>query len=183
MASALELEAEAHRLLLAGEWEAARHAFAAAAEHYRRSWELASPTSYGRLVGMLKAAILAGGGEQEARYVRAQLDDAPAGSTTASYARALAALLERDDPAAARWASAMRGGSDAFDRAADAIDALAEGDDVRYSRALEAIVHDFEQRSEHLTGVAIADTALMLERLAARRGTSASVASPLLPAC
>jgi hypothetical protein len=77
----------------------------------------------------------------------------------------------------------MRGDSVAFARAADAIDALAARDRERYAAALAAIVHDFEQRAEHVTGVAIADTALMLERLAARRGISARVASPLLPAC
>jgi len=42
-------------------------------------------------------------------------------------------------------------------------------------------VRDFEQRTEHLTGVAIADTALMLERLAGDRGLRAGVRSALLP--
>jgi hypothetical protein len=181
MASALELEAEAQRLSLAGERDGARSAFLGAAEHYRRSWELASASSYGRLVGMLKAAILGGRGEEEARYVRAQLGRAPAASATAAYALALAALVEGDDHEAARCAAVMRGDSDAFARAADAIGALADRDRERYAGALTAIVRDFEQRSQHLTGVAIADTALMLERLAERRGMCARVASPLLP--
>ncbi len=179
--SALELEAEAQRLALQGEDEEARRTFRAVAEHYRRSWELASATSYGRLVGMLKAAILAGGGELEAKYVRAQLDPPPENSTTAAYALALAALVEGDDEGARRFASTMCGASDEFTRAADAVGALATHDRPRYARALGAIVRDFEERSEHLTGVAIADTALALERLAARRGMSSGVVSRLLP--
>ena len=41
-------------------------------------------------------------------------------------------------------------------------------------RALQAIVADFEGRDAHLTGVAIADTAVMLESLAARWGIEES---------
>jgi hypothetical protein len=44
---------------------------------------------------------------------------------------------------------------------------------------VDAIVADFEGRDEHLTGVPIADTALMLERLAG--GLASRPASPLLP--
>ncbi len=75
----------------------------------------------------------------------------------------------------------MRGGSDAFDRTADAITALAERDGGAYATALDAIVADFAAREDHLTGVAIADTAAMLERLAAARGMAANASSPLLP--
>ena len=64
---------------------------------------------------------------------------------------------------------------------ARAIVALAARDGSAYGDALREIVRDFEQRQGHLTGVAIADTALMLERLAAERGMAAAVASPLLP--
>jgi hypothetical protein len=181
MAAALALEAEAQRLLLAGEQAKARHAFMDAAERYRCSWELAPPASYGRLLGMLKAAILGGGGAREAGYVHAQLADTSGESPTAAYARGLAALLEGDDGAASRWAGIMRSGSPAFKRTADALDALALHQRAAYRRALQAIVRDFEGRSEHLTGVAIADTALMLEQLAERRGMSAGLRSPLLP--
>ena len=76
----------------------------------------------------------------------------------------------------------MREGSEAFGRAAEAIDALAAGDGERYAAAVRAIVSDFEQRSEHLTGVAFADTALMLERLAEPLGLAARPSSPVLPA-
>jgi len=39
-----------------------------------------------------------------------------------------------------------------------------------YEAALHQIVADFAAREQHLSGVAIADTALVLERLAAGRG-------------
>jgi hypothetical protein len=182
MREALELEAHAQRFALEGETKEARDAFLAASERYRASWELASPTSYGRLVGMLKAAVLGGQGEPQAAYAREQLRDAPAGSVTAAYALAICALLEDEDEAAEQHALAMREGAEPFLRAADAIAALARHDDSGYASAVRAIVGDFEARSEHLTGVAIADTALMMERLASRRGMSAHVSSPLLPA-
>jgi hypothetical protein len=75
----------------------------------------------------------------------------------------------------------LRADGDAFARTAEAIDAIAASDARRYARAVTAIVADFEARDEHLTGVAIADTALVLARLAARRGISTDVDSPLLP--
>ena len=184
MQGAIERDGEAQRALLAGDLPAARQAFAAAAELYRRSWEDAPPQSYGRLVGMLKAAILAGEGDaQQALYVREALadDEATLKSPTASYARALAALLEDDDAAANRFSEAMRAGSEAFERTARAIAALATGDQAAYAAALGDIVRDFERRTEHLTGISIADTARRLERLGAARGIESGVKSPLLP--
>lgn len=183
MQGAIERDGEAQRALLAGDLPAARQAFAAAADLYRRSWEDAPPQSYGRLVGMLKAAILAGEGPAQALYVREALadEDATLSSPTASYARALAALTEDDDAAAHRFSEAMRSGSEAFERTARAIAALASREQAEYAAALEQIVRDFERRTDHLTGISIADTALMLERLAARRGIASGVESPLLP--
>ena len=75
----------------------------------------------------------------------------------------------------------MGAGTDAFGRTAEAIDAIAAGDGERYALALGAIVRDFEQRAEHLTGVAIADTALTLSELARRRGLAVAIESPVLP--
>ena len=184
MKAAIEHDAEAQRALLSGDATAAAKAFRTAAELYRRSWEQAPPRSYGRLVGMLKAAILAGDGAQEATYAGAALADEAgvADSPTASYARALAALVLGEDGEARRWAATMGAGQEAFERTAQAIAALAGRDERAYAATLEQIVADFERRSGHLTGVAIADTALMLERLAAARGMAAGVKSPLLPA-
>jgi hypothetical protein len=177
---ALVLDARAHRLLLDGDEAAAAGVLREAAARYRASWELAPPRSYGRLIGMLKAAILAGDATGEARYARAALTEEEP-SPPAAYALALAALVEGDDELAARGARAMAPGGEAFARAAAAIAALAAGDRDAYARAGSAIVADFEAREEHLTGVPIADTALVLDRLAERRGLGGLPASPVLP--
>jgi hypothetical protein len=181
MGAAIEREADAQRAALAGDLATAESAFLEASEGYRRSWEVAPPRSYGRLVGMLKAAILGGRGTEAARYVQRSLADAPPESPTAAYAAAIAALTLGEDEPARSYAQAMGAGSDAFGRAASAIEALASGDQRRYRAALRDIVADFEARHAHLTGVAMADTAAMLERLAGARGMAADLESPLLP--
>jgi hypothetical protein len=142
----------------------------------------APATAYGRLVGMLKSSVLAGGGVPEARYARAELGDRDPASSTASYAQALAALILDADADAGVWAERMGAGNDAFVRTAEAIAALAAHDADGYAAALASIVRDFEQRTDHLTGVAIADTALVLSVLGARRGLAAAIDSPVLPA-
>jgi hypothetical protein len=181
MGSAIERDGAAQRALLAGDAVAARQAFAEAAEFYRRSWESASATSYGRLIGMLKSAVLAGGGEREARYVEVQLAGDDSVSPASAYARALAALILDDERTARRWSEQMRPGGDAFVRTAAAISGLAAGEATDYAAALGQIVDDFEARADHLTGVAVADTALMLQQLAARRGLAAERRSSVLP--
>jgi hypothetical protein len=181
MCEAIEAEARGQRALLAGEQAAAVERLRAAAELYRSSWEAAPPGSYGRLIGMIKAAVIAGDATAEADYVREQLASG-ADSPPGCYALAIAALVAGDDGAAAAAAAGMRGSSPAMERAADAIAALAARDADAYGAAVAAIVTDFEARDEHLTGVPIADTALMLERLATARGMAAGAASPLLPA-
>jgi hypothetical protein len=181
MRAAIARDGDAQRALRDGEAQAAQSAFTDAAALYRESWEAAPPGGYGRIVGMLKSAVLAGGGAEQATYALAELGDEGRDSPTASYARAIAALILGDDAAADENAGAMRSGSDAFGRAADAVAALAEHDQPAYGAAVGAIVRDFEAREEHLTGVPIADTALMLERLAEGRGMAARVNSALLP--
>jgi hypothetical protein len=141
--------------------------FREAASWYRRSYELASPTSYGRLVGMLKAAVLGGGGAEEAALVRGLLPDGGT-SPTSWYAVAIAALIEGSASRATRGAEAMREGGDAFRRAADAISAIAARDGDAARRAIAAIEEDFAARDAHLTGVAIADTAVLFATLLER---------------
>jgi hypothetical protein len=184
---AIGREADAHRLLLSGNASEARQALIEAMVLYRRSWEAASPRAYGRLVGMLKAAVLAGEGSAPAAYARRALGS-EGDSPTSWYAIGLAALIEEDDALAIAAARGMReqaaeldAGAAAFERTAEAIAALAYRNAGRYADALGAILADFEARDEHLTGVAIADTALMLELLATARGIASGARSPLLP--
>jgi Glycerate kinase family len=177
---ALALEAEGQRLLLAGDASGGAARMTVAADRYRASWEHAPPRAFGRLIGMLKAAIIAGDAADAAVYAREQLGR-EGDSPPSWYALAIAAAALGDDADAARAAEAMRGGSDAFARTADALAALADRDSAAYADALRAIVADFEARPAHLTGVPIADTALMLERLAVARGIAVGLRSPLLP--
>jgi len=178
---AIAVEGRGQRALLAGEEDGAAEALLESSRLYRESWELASPTAYGRLIGMLKAAVIAGDASSTAAYARTQLPD-PVESPAASYALAIVALVEGEDGTARVASTGMRSGSPPFIRAADAIDALVDGDGERYAAAVRAIVSDFEGREEYLTGVPICDTALMLERLAAVRGMACRPVSALMPA-
>jgi hypothetical protein len=177
---AIRIEGAAQQALLRGDLARSRTLFARAADRYRASWESAPPRSFGRLVGMAKAGILAGQGGEEAAYVRRALTDPP-DSPPSAYALAIAALVQGDDEAARAAAAGMRNDDPAFGRTADAIDALARGDAEAYAGAVRGIVADFEQRAQHLTGVPFADTAVMLERLAAPRGLAVRPASRLMP--
>ena len=182
MLAAIKAEGEAHAALLAGDTDAATAAYARAVESYRASWALAPPKSYGRLVGLLKAAVLGGNGRAAADEVRAALDGdrEAAGSPVASYVLAVAALIAGDDDAVAPLAEVMEPRGGAFERTAAALRALAAGDGAAYAAAAAAIADDFAGREEHLTGVAIADTAIMLEIVAGERGLAAGLESPLV---
>ena len=178
LGEALAAEAEGQRLLLQG--APAPEPFARAAAAYRASWESAPPESYGRLAGLIKAAVLGDDAGAAAAYVLGQVP-AGAASPVAAYASAVALLVQGEDAAAADAGAAMAAGGDAFERTATALVALARRDRTAYAAALATIVADFEERDAHLTGVAIADTAVMLERLAAPRDLQVRPASPVMP--
>ena len=161
--AALAAEAEAYRDLLAG--VDAAPALRRARDAYLASHAESGPSSWGRLLGALKMAILAGDGA-EAIAGRAQAEAGPGDTPASAYVRALAqvTLSERPDVAV------MLAAGDAFERTGRALRALGDGDQAAYAAALGEIVADFAAREQHLSGVAIADTALVLERLAAGRG-------------
>ncbi|MFL5817732.1 MAG: hypothetical protein ACJ76L_09030 [Conexibacter sp.] len=181
---AIGFERAAQQSLLRGDAARSRTQFRAAAERYRVSWEKTGPPTsraYGRLIGLLKASVLWGEGGHAAGYVRSQLGDR-CDSPPACYAFALAALVQGDDEGALSAIEGMRATEDeAFARTADALHALAHGDPDAYKTAVTAIVADFAARDDHLTGVAFADTAVMLERLAAPRGMAVRPASAVMP--
>jgi hypothetical protein len=177
---AVAVEGLAQRALLDGDAGRAREGFRRAADLYRLSWPVAPPRSFGRLIGMLKAAVIGGGGESEALYARNSIG-ARADSPPSGYALAIAGLVLGDDDLARAGAEVMRRGDDRFRRTADAIAAILDRDAGAYSAAVQAIVTSFEERDTHLTGVPIADTAVMLEILAGARGLTADAESPLLP--
>jgi hypothetical protein len=183
MMAAIETEGQAHTALLAGDRDAARAAYERAVEQYRASWALAPPKSYGRLVGLVKAGVLAGQAAPAAAEVRAALDgdEAAEGSPVAAYVLAVAAVIAGDDDEVAVRAARMEPRGEAFERTATALRALAAHDAGAYDAAITAIEADFAAREDHLTGVAIADTAVMLELLAAPRGMAVRPASSLVP--
>src|SRR5919197_4219989 len=98
---AIRFEGDGHRALLGGDAEAARLMLREAAEAYRASWEAAPPRAFGRLIGMLKAAVIAGGGVEEARHARGRPGEAR-DSPPSWYVLAIPALLHGDDHAPAR---------------------------------------------------------------------------------
>jgi tetratricopeptide (TPR) repeat protein len=189
---AIGFDRVAQQALLRGDAARAHSLFREAAERYRASWEAAGPRAFGRLIGLLKSSILSGEGGHAAVYVRDALGEAVRPPVTASgdlratspvawYALAIAALQQGDDEAALPAIERMREGGEAFARTADALQALARGDRDAYEAAVTAIVADFAARENHLTGVAFADTAVMLERLAAPRGIAARPAAAVMP--
>lgn len=164
--AALTAEREGQRLLLEGRGDRARPYLAAASEAYLASYPLAQPRSWGRLIGAVKAGVLAGEGAPQARRARDEL--AGVADTPAScYLGALCAVILGDRKAALALAPGMRAGGDAFARAADGIEAIARGDAPALDAAIQAIEADFAAREAHLTGVPIADTALMLQMIGA----------------
>jgi len=156
-----------------------------AAEAYRESWEGAPPASFGRPLGAVKARVLAGdtpGAEADARWAL-ELGTREAESPIGRYAAALAALVLGLDAEASRLARDLEGIGEAFpSEVATALRGLAEGDAVLYAEGLLRTLRSFEARSSYLEDVPVADTVLVLEALAERRGVAQRPVSPLLPA-
>ncbi|MDX6548380.1 MAG: hypothetical protein QOG33_1930 [Gaiellales bacterium] len=175
LTAALEAEREAHEALLHG--RPAAGMYARARDAYLASHAESGPESWGRLIGALKMAILAGDGvEPIARRAIADTDQAE--GAAAGYARALARVSLGEAPDV----SVMLAQGDAFARTGRALAALAVADRAAYAAAVDEILADFAAREQHLSGVVVADTALVLERLAEPLGLAARPVSPLLPA-
>ena len=172
-------------LLMQGRQGEAAEWLTRSAERYRESFADAPPGSWGRLIGALKARILAedrDGARADAGWVLehgAAESDSPIGR----YAGTLAALVLGDDGGAARLAASLQSDPEgAFPRPVAALlAALAAGEAHAYADAARAVLASFEERDEYLEGVPFADTVLVLELLARRRGIAAGLASPLLP--
>jgi hypothetical protein len=168
-------------LLMAG--EDGREWFGRAADRYRESWEHSPPGSWGRPVGAVKARILAGDWEGAAADARWGLEAgaAEADSPIGRYGAALAFLvLGRWDDARVHADHARA--SDEFPaEVADALAFIAADDVVGYVKAVEDVLESFETRSEYLEDIPVADTVLVLQALAGRRGMAVELESPLLP--
>lgn len=159
--------------------------FARSAERYRESFEHAPPGSWGRLIGAVKSRILAGDWEGAGDDSRWALEQGPAesGSPIGRYAAALSALVLAEDPRALEQATPLQAEpEDSFPRpVADALAALAGGDGEAYTDAVRRVLESFETREAYLEDIPVADTVLVLEALAGRRGLATRPSSSLLP--
>jgi hypothetical protein len=160
-----------------------REWFVRAAESYRESWEHAPPDSWGRPIGAVKARILAGDWEGAAEDARWALEAGAAASESpiGRYAAALAyaVLAEWDDVRV--HADYARTHESFPNEVADALAFIAAEDVVGYVEAVEDVLESFETRDEYLEDVPVADTVLVLQALAGRRGMAAELESALLP--
>lgn len=170
-------------LLMLGRRDEAAQWLERAAERYRESFHDAPPGSWGRPIGAMKALILAGDwteAEEAARWALeagAPKSDSPIGR----YAAALASLL-LDRPADAReHADAIRTRDDFPNDVGDALAFVAAEDVLGYETAVDSVLESFETRDEYLEDLPVADTVLVLQALAERRGMAAELSSPLLP--
>lgn len=154
-----------------------------AADRYRESWPDAPPGSWGRPIGAMKSRLIAGDFEGAVENARWALEAGAAESESSigRYAAALASLVRGEDSEAVRLAATLRD-VDSFPQAvADILAAVAAGDANGYDAASRLLLADFEARDEFLEDVPVADTVLVLQILAARRGLVVELDSPLLP--
>jgi hypothetical protein len=171
-------------LLMLGRVDESRVWLAKAGIRWRESWEHATPTSWGRPIGVVKAYLIAGDelGARESAEWALTLGCVDAESPVGHYAATLALLvLERWEDARHQAASIRE--RDDFPRdVADALALIAAHDVVGYVEALESVVESFETREAYLEDVAVADTALVLQALARKRGIDVETpASAVLP--
>ena len=171
-------------LLMAGQRSEARVWFDRACERYRESWADAPPGSWGRPIAILKARVLSddwGAAEREARWT---LDENADAATTpiGRYAAALAHAIVGDWVSMRVQADLLRLDDSFPHDVADALAFLASPDPVAYVEAIESILESFEKRDAYLEDLPVADTVLVLQALAERRGFApAELESELLP--
>jgi hypothetical protein len=168
-------------LLMTGDPGAAEWLGRAAAT-WRESWH--GGESWGRPIGAVKASLLAGDEGAAEEYASWTLEAGAerSGSPIGRYAATLALLV------LARWADARHTADSLRDRddfphdVADALAYISAHDVVGYAEAIESVVASFETRTDYLEDARVADTALVLDLLARRRGIELELPeSDLLP--
>jgi hypothetical protein len=173
--------AAALALLMAGDEQASTW-FRRAAATWRESWS--GGESWGRPIGALKASLLARDepAVDELATWALTLGTATAESPIGRYSATLALLALGRWPEARHVAESLRERDDFPRDVADALAYISAHDVVGYCEAVESVVDSFESRDDHLEDVAVADTALVLQELARRRGIEHELpASPVLP--
>jgi tetratricopeptide (TPR) repeat protein len=171
-------------LLMLGRPDEAADWFGRAAERYRESFQSAPPGSWGRPIGAMKALILAGDWAKAEDAARWTLEAGASDSDSAigRYAAALASLVLDRRADAREHADAIRTREDFPNDVGDALAFLAAEDVAGCEIAVESVLESFETRDEYLEDLPIADTVLVIQALARRRGLAvAGLSSPLLP--
>jgi hypothetical protein len=158
---------------------------ARSARRFRESHADAPPGSWGRPIGAVKACLLAGddaGASANAAWTL-ELGASRSESPIGRYAATLALLvLGRDDEALPLADGLCREDDAAFPRAvAESLAGLAARDRRRYRDAVRRCLASFEERDAYLEDIPVADTVVVLQALAERRGLAEALASPLLP--
>jgi tetratricopeptide (TPR) repeat protein len=170
-------------LLMAGRTDEASEWLHRAAERYRESIDGAPGGSWGRPIGAMKALVLAGDWEaaEEAARWALELGAGEAESPIGQYAAALALLVLGRDSEAVGHADTIRTHPEFPHDVGDALAYIAAADVIGYTYAIEDVLESFENRSEYLEDIPVADTVLVLQALATRRGFTVELSSPLLP--
>ena len=168
--------------LMNGDQDAAANSLKAAARTYRESYEDAPPGSWGRPIAMIKASILAGDWAGAEGYSRWTLDEdsTDSDSPIGRYAAALALLTLGRDEEARPVADSIRERDDFPHDVANAVATLSAEDPLGYTYAIESVLESFATRDEYLEDLPVADTVMVLQALAERRGMAAELSSPLL---
>jgi tetratricopeptide (TPR) repeat protein len=170
-------------LLMQGRVAEASGSFTEAAARYRESYPTAPAGSWGRPIGATKARILAGDWNGAAGDARWALDEGAAEpeSPVGRYAACLALLVLGRHDEAVDLAASLRDRDDFPTPVADALAAIGRRDPAAYQPAIAAVLTSFEERSDYLEEVPVADTVVVLQALAERAGVSVHLHSALLP--
>jgi hypothetical protein len=170
-------------LLMQGNQDEASQWLHRAAEVYRESIAGAPVGSWGRPLGAMKALVIAGDwpAAEKAATWALELGAGEAESPIGRYAAALALLILGRDHDAIVHADAIRTRDDFPTDVGDSLAFIAAQDVVGYVYAIESVLASFETRDEYLEDIPVADTVLVLQALADRRGLAAELSSPLLP--
>jgi len=154
-----------------------------AAAHYRTSMADAPPESWGRPIGAMKALVIAGdwaAAEDAARWA-VELGAAASASPIGRYAATLAHLILGEEAEARPLAGSLRERDDFPSDVADALATIAAEDRLGYVYAVESVLESFATRDEYLEDIPVADTVIVLQALAKKRGIAAELSSSMLP--
>jgi hypothetical protein len=169
-------------LLMDGRGDDAAEWLRRAAERYRESWAEAPPDSWGRPIAAMKALLIVGDDATAAAQWALDAGAPAAASPIGRYAATLALLILGRDAEALALASTLRDRDDFPRDVAAALATVAAADRAGYALAIASVLESFETRIEFLEDVAVADTVLVLQLLAAPRELAVDLpASPRLP--